>query len=70
LHALGTPPALFLSQDQTLHQVFARAMHGLLLTELGIHRHHSDANENPKESSDFWLCTNYTSVVKVLNSGD
>jgi hypothetical protein len=39
-----------------------------MLTELGI-RTINDGDENPKESSDFWLCTNYTSVVKVLYSG-
>jgi hypothetical protein len=28
LHALGTPPALILSQDQTLHQIFTQPLHG------------------------------------------
>src|SRR6185437_1788321 len=65
LHALGTPPALFLSQDQTLHQDFPiTGMFYLVCTSSSPERL-APLDMNGIAGVHI-RCTNYASVVKVL----
>jgi hypothetical protein len=73
LHALGTPPAFVLSQDQTLHTVLEPLAEARGVTETHtIHRHDSvvkvrraQANKKPDEGRCLHLATSPVQARRV-----